>query len=146
MTADSGLSRTRHLPDAAARMLCYTLGPVSAALILQARQYGSVWSIRFHAFHSMLMSASWAVAWSALRGIEALFPWFLATIIRELRFAVNLGFVLIWVLLLTTAYGGGRCASIPVVHGLAVRLARKFQRGVKTPVSVQAGDAIGIAN
>ncbi len=136
MPADSRVSRTRRLPDAVARVLCYALGAVSAALMLQLRQYGSVWSIRFHAFHSMLMTASWAVIWSALRGIEAVFPWFLATTIRELRFAVNLGFVLVWVFLLATAYGGGRCATIPFVHGLAVRLARKFQGRPKTPVTV----------
>jgi uncharacterized membrane protein len=120
------VSRTERSPNALMRMLCYALGPVSAALILEVPQYAGVWSIRFHAFHSLLMTASWAAIWGALRGLEAVFPWFLATVMRELRFAVNLGFVVIWVLLLTTAYSGSRFASIPIVHELAVRLARKF--------------------
>jgi uncharacterized membrane protein len=135
MAAESVMSRTRRLPDAAARMVCYALGPVSAAWMLYLRQYGAVWSIRFHAFHSILMTGAWALIWSALRGVEAAFPWFLATTIRELRFATNLAFALIWVFLLATAYGGGRCATIPFVHGLAVRLARRNANRFGSPSS-----------
>ncbi len=123
----AAISGKRFIPDAAARVFCYVLGPVSASLMLWFRQYGAVWSIRFHAFHSLLMAGLWALSWSALRAIEEFFPWFLSTTIRELRFAMNLGFLLVWAFLLATAYGGGRCATVPVVHGFAVRLARRFR-------------------
>ena len=112
---------------AAARVFCYLLGPLSALLILRLRTYAEVWSVRFHAFHSVLMTTLWALTWSALRGFEKAFPWFLSTLLHELRVAVNLSFILIWIFLLATAYGGSRCATVPVVHRLAVRLARKSQ-------------------
>ncbi len=121
----AAISARHRLPHAAARVLCYVLGPLSAALILRFRQLGGIWSIRFHAFHSVLMSTLWALVWSGLRGIEKLFPWFLSTTIRELRFVTTLAFALIWVFLLVTAYGGRRCAAVPFVHQLAVRLARR---------------------
>jgi uncharacterized membrane protein len=114
-------------------MLCYVLGPISSMFMLHSRHYGDIWSVRFHAFHSMLMTGVWAMAWSAFRMIEGISPWFLATVTREFRFAMNLGFVAAWVLLLAAAYEGRRCAVIPPVHSLAVRLARRFQRALARP-------------
>ena len=111
--------------DAEARVLCYVLGPLSGLFFLQFRHYCDVWSIRFHAFHSMSMAGAWGAAWGTFRLIEAISPWFVATLARELRFAMDLGFIVVWAFLLATAYGGGRCAVIPPVHSLAVRLARK---------------------
>src|SRR5512142_201482 len=99
MTAAAGISARQRL-DAVARVFCYVLGPFSAALMLRFGRYA--WSVRFHAFHSMLMTSLWALVWTLLRGIEAIFPWFLSTAIRQLRFAVNLSFLLIWVCLLAT--------------------------------------------
>ncbi len=113
--------------QALARMFCYALGPLSAALILRFRQFGNVWSIRFHAFHSVLLTAAWALVWSALRGAEKILPWFLSVVVRELRLAVNLSFVLMWVLLVATAYEGRRFAAVPLIHRLAVRLARRTE-------------------
>lgn len=115
------------LSEAGARVLCYAGGAVSAALMLQLRQYGHVWSIRFHAFHSILITAAWAAIWGALRGIEAVSPWFLATVAREARFAANLAFVILWVYLLVAAYRGGREVISVSLHNLAVRLARRTE-------------------
>lgn len=114
--------------EAETRVLCYVLGPISAALILQFRRYGGLWSIRFHAFHSILLTACWAAAWGALRLAEAVSPWLLATTARQARFAMNLGFLVGWATLVVTAYGGRRCAMIPPVHELAVWLARKSEK------------------
>jgi uncharacterized membrane protein len=117
--------------DAEARVLCYLLGPISGAFILHFREYAVVWSIRFHAFHSILMAGLWGVVWSVLRLIEGVSPWFLGTLARELRFAATLGFAVIWGCLVVTAYQGDRCAVVPMLHAWAVRLARRFEKRVR---------------
>ena len=117
-----------HVSEGAARSLCYLLGPFLVALILQFRQHGLAWSVRFHAFHALLFGALWGAGWAVLRLIESISPsWFLSTIVRELRFAFNLWFLLIWAVLLVTAYTGRRFAIFPFLHNLAARLARKSE-------------------
>ena len=128
MDISSSSQRTRRLADSVACVLCYVLVPVSGAFFLFSRRYGDIWSVRFHAFHSVLMTGVWASAWGALRLIEGISPWFLATLVKDLRFAMNLDFIVIWAVLLFAAYRQVRCATIPPVHLLAVRLARKFER------------------
>lgn len=73
----------------------------------------------------MLMTALWVVSWGILRLIEAISPWFLGMLARELRFVMNLYFILGWAVLLVAAYQGGRCALVPFIHSLSVKLARK---------------------
>jgi hypothetical protein len=63
-----------------------------------------------------------------LRSAEEISPWFLATLAREIRFAANLIFLVIWAFLVGAAWRGCRLAVIPWVHELAVRLARRYQR------------------
>ncbi|MGH9645809.1 MAG: hypothetical protein ACRD4E_03240 [Bryobacteraceae bacterium] len=97
-------------------------------LFLYSRRYGDIWSVRFHAFHSILMTGLWATAWGTLRLIEGISPWLLATFVKDLRLVMNLNLIVVWVALLVAAYRQIRCATIPPVHILAVRLARKFDR------------------
>ncbi len=110
------------------RALCYAAGALSGAFFLNFRHHAGDWSIRFHAVHSMLLTAVWAFAWSALRLIESISPWFLSVLVREIRFAVDLGFVVVWAALLITAYRGSRLALIPFIHSFAVRLGRRYER------------------
>lgn len=112
--------------DAEARTLCYVLGPVTGAMFLRYRP--EPWPVRFHAIYSILMSAFGVLAWAALGVAEALSPWFLGVVVRELRFAFELGFLLTWVLLLVSAYQGSRFAMIPTLHGPTVRIARRYER------------------
>jgi uncharacterized membrane protein len=119
---------TRRPSDSVACVLCYVLVPISSAFFLLTRRYGDIWPVRFHAFHSTLMIGLWAVAWGTLRLIEGISPWFLATLVKELRFDMNLGFIVVWAALLIAAYQLDRCAIVPPVHILAVRLARKSER------------------
>src|SRR5579883_2415513 len=63
--------------EAQARLLCYLLGPFSAGIFLHFPPYGNIWSIRFHAFHSALMTAVWGLAWGLLRLLEQVCPLFL---------------------------------------------------------------------
>ena len=67
------------------------------------------------------------MAWGTLRLIEGISPWFVALLVKELRFAMNLGFIVIWAALLIAAYQQIRCATVPPLHILAVRLARKSE-------------------
>jgi uncharacterized membrane protein len=93
-------------------------------------RYSGVWAIRFHAFHSILMTASWAFVWGTLRLVEHISPWLLGVLARELRYVANVGFFLVWLALLMSTYEGTRCAIIPPIHLLAVRCARRFERYV----------------
>ena len=87
---------TGRFSDAEARVLCYLLGAVSGAFFLGFRRYGEVWSVRFHAFHSIFMTAAWGAGWGALRAIERISPsWFLGALAHEIRFAFDLAFVLV---------------------------------------------------
>ena len=113
--------------EAQADVLCYLFGPISSALMLVSR-HGQLWSVRFHAVHSMVLTALWAAGWGALRLTEELTPWFLSTVLRELRFAMNLGFLFLWVCLLIAAYLRVRCAIVPVLHSMSVRLARRLEK------------------
>src|SRR5581483_4292181 len=63
-----------HRTVAPIRILCYLLGPLAIGLIFS--RYGQVLSVRFHIFHSMLMTGFWASLWGALWGIEHSAPWF----------------------------------------------------------------------
>jgi uncharacterized membrane protein len=119
---------TGWISEADARVLCYVLGPVSGAWVLHQRRFSSIWSVRFHAIHSLLMSSVWLVAWATLRLIEEISPWFFATLIGEIRFVMNLCFLLGWMFLLVAAYQGERCAILPFIHRLSVKLARKTER------------------
>lgn len=122
--------RQQHTPrrsEGAARVLCYLLGALSGAFLLQFRNYSEAWSVRFHALHSIFLTAVWGAGWGALRVIERIAPsWFLGTLFHEIRFAFNLGFIIVWLCLLATAYRGIRCAVIPPVHSFAVRMARRI--------------------
>lgn len=120
-------SRKRFIRNTIAplRLLCYVLGPFGITLLLFFRRYGHVFSVRFHAFHSMLMTAVWAVGWGILRLVEHLSPWFTGMLAKEMRFAMSFGFLILWAWLLAAAFYGGPCIIIPFVHRLAVRLAQK---------------------
>jgi uncharacterized membrane protein len=128
-------SRKRFIRNTIAplRLLCYVLGPFAITLLLFFRRYGHVFSIRFHAFHSMLMTAVWAGSWGTLRLVEHIAPWFTGVLAKEMRFAMSLGFLILWVWLLAAAFYGGPCIIIPFVHRLAVRLARKRSAQARLP-------------
>ena len=115
--------RLIHRTVAPIRTLCYLLGPLAIGLMFS--RYGHVLSVRFHIFHSMLMTGFWASLWGSLWAIEHISPWFTSMIAKETRFAMNLGFATLWAWLLLAAYYGGRCTIVPFIHRFAVRLARK---------------------
>jgi uncharacterized membrane protein len=109
------------------RVLCY-LVPGSGALLLAFRRYGDVFSIRFHAVHSLLLAGTWGLTWGALHLAEKVSPWFLGMLAGEMRFGCNIGFLILWACLVLTAFYGGRSIDLPLLRWLAVRLARKHPR------------------
>ena len=113
------------LPEARTRVMCYLLGPFSGAFLLHFGHAPAAWAVRFHALHSMLMAAVWAAGWGALRLAESAAPWFLSTVMREMRLALNLSFAVVWICLMVAAYQGRRCAVVPGLHLLAARWARR---------------------
>lgn len=117
---------TGRFPDGEARLLCYLAGPFSGLLMLCLRNYGRMFAVRFHAFHSMLLTAFWATAALALWVVEESAPWFLGTIAGEARFAWNLGFLFVWGSLLVTAYRGIPLVIVPQLHHLANQLAHRW--------------------
>lgn len=126
-----------NMSEAQAGVLCYLFGPFSSLMLLFSR-HGHPWSVRFHAIHSTVLTALWAAGWGTLRLVEEITPWFLSTVMRELRFAMNLGFLFLWVCLLASAYFRVRCAVAPYLHSLSVRLARRWERhdhGMPAPAS-----------
>jgi uncharacterized membrane protein len=47
----------------------------------------------------------------------------MGAILREIQFATNAYFVVIWCILMMTAYRGERFVSIPFLHDMAARFA-----------------------
>lgn len=116
------------LPESAVRILCYVMGPIGGATFLLVGNYRGNWSVRFHAIHSLLLAATWATVWTGVRALEQLTPWFLGALLREARYVVDLGFLMLWILLIFAAHGGARLAVIPGIHKWAVRLARRYEK------------------
>jgi uncharacterized membrane protein len=113
--------------DRAARPLCYLLGPLTGVLFLVSPLYSRLWAVRFHAFDSILNSGLWLATWGALKLVERWFPWFLQVLLGEIRFLVTMTFLILWIMLMISAYKGIRLA-VPLVHSQAVRLARRYER------------------
>ncbi|MBN9658988.1 MAG: hypothetical protein J0H49_12465 [Acidobacteria bacterium] len=125
MTTSNRTPISARFSEAQVRVLCYLLGPLSGALLLHLRTYGAAWPVRFHAIHSILLTAVWGIGWGLLRFVEEITPWILSTFAREMRLAMNLGFIVAWICLLIAAYQGRRCAVVPFVHRMAARFARR---------------------
>ena len=118
-------SRTDPISHREARVFCYVLGPISGVLMLQLRPWSEIWSVRFHAYHSIVTGAFWGLLWLSLQLAESLSPsWLMGAFMREMQFLTNFCFIIVWGLLMVTAYWGERFVSFPFLHQLAVRLAR----------------------
>ncbi len=96
--------------------LSYLLGFVSGVIFLYLEPYDKDEYVRFHARQSIALSIAWfatAVIFSV--GAAVLHP--LAGLFRTLEFLINLGFFLVWLLLMFKAYSGERY-RLPVLSEL----------------------------
>lgn len=109
------------------RVWCYLLGPFSAAFILKMRRYAGIPAVRYHAFHSLLVAAVWALVSVTLWAAESVSPWFLGTLLRETRLMFNLVFAGIWAGLVVAAYRGWNFTVLQSLENWARRWAARTQ-------------------
>lgn len=116
------------LTEVRARMLAYAFGPFGAAAILGSRGHVPSWTVRFHAIHSLLLTAAWFMVWLGLELIESITPWLFGAMVNQAQFIMNLAALGVWVCLLISARDGSRFVVLPYVHQMAVRFARRHER------------------
>ena len=112
---------------ALAGALCYALGPAGALYFLKFSSHRHVWSVRLHSCHSLLMSVLFLAGWIFLTAAEAALPWFTSALVREIRVCAMLGAIPVWLLAAIAAIRGDQFVAIPMLHELAVRLARHVE-------------------
>jgi uncharacterized membrane protein len=110
------------MTDNIASALCYALGFVTGILFLVLAPYNQNRTIRFHAFQSIFLNVAWVVIWFPLtivfgfvHFLGALFGLFLAPLI-------GLGFFILWLYLLFSAYQGKKVV-LPIIGPLAEKQA-----------------------
>jgi uncharacterized membrane protein len=109
------------LTDNVAAALCYLLGLLTGILFLVLAPYSQNRAIRFHAFQSIFLNIAWIAVFIALSIISmALLPIpFLGAILSLiLHLGANLGFFILWLMLMYKAYNNERWV-LPVIGPLA---------------------------
>lgn len=114
-------------PVALAGALCYALGPAGALYFLKFSPHRHIWPVRLHACHSLLMTGLFLAGWLFLTAAEAVLPWFTSVVVREIRVCAMLGAVPVWLLAAISAFRGYRFVAIPILHEMAVKLARHVE-------------------
>ena len=112
------------VPVSVSGAFCYALGPMSGLYFLLLSVHRHIWPVRFHAVHSLLLSGVFVAGWLTVTAAEAACPWFTASLVREFRIVAMIGAVPVWILAMYSALRGYRFSPIPLVHELAVKLAR----------------------
>lgn len=125
---DLKVKSQRRWREVIASVLCYAFGPLGGLWVLSSPASRFGWLARFHAVHSLLMSGVFIGGWSLLRGIEELFPWFLSTVMREIRVIAAYGSIPVWVAAMVCVWRNQRFSPVPVLHALAVKGARHLER------------------
>ena len=103
------------LPVNTAAALCYLLGLITGIIFLVLEPYSKNKLIRFHAFQSIFLHIAVIIVWVALRTILPWSMWFVMTL-------VNLGFFVLWLLMLIQTYQGKKIV-LPVIGDLAAKQA-----------------------
>jgi uncharacterized membrane protein len=116
---------------ALAGALCYALGPAGALYFLKYSSHRHTWSVRLHACHSLVMSGLFLTGCFFLMAAEAALPWFTSTLVREMRVCAMLGSIPVWLLASISAFRGYRFVAIPILHELAVKLARHLEHNAE---------------
>ena len=95
--------------------LCYVLGLITGIIFLVLEPYSKSKLIRFHAFQSIFLHVCVIIVWVVFRTILPWHLWFLLTII-------DLGFLILWLLMLIQTYQGKKIV-LPVIGDLAAKQA-----------------------
>jgi len=103
------------LPENTAAALCYLLGLITGIIFLVLEPYSKNKLIRFHAFQSIFLHVAVIIIWLVLRIILPWDLWFLLTL-------ADLGFFILWLLMLIQTYQGKKIV-LPVIGDLAAKQA-----------------------
>ena len=109
------------LSDNVAAALCYLLGLVSGILFLLLTPYSQNRTIRFHALQSIFLNVAWIAVFIALSVISMILlpiPFVGAILSMILHLGANLGFFVLWLMLMYKAYNNERWV-LPVIGPLA---------------------------
>jgi uncharacterized membrane protein len=108
----------------AASALCYVLGFVTGILFLILEPYNRNPSVKFHAFQSIFLSVAWFAVWivrvmlAMMLGIVGFF-WMISLL---LWFVIGLGFFILWIYMIISAYQG-KTVVLPIIGPLAQKQA-----------------------
>jgi uncharacterized membrane protein len=108
----------------AASALCYVLGFITGILFLVLEPYNRNPTVKFHAFQSIFLNVAWFAVWvirvmiSMMLGIAGFF-WMITLL---LWFVIGLGFFILWLYMIISAYQG-KTVVLPIIGPLAQKQA-----------------------
>ena len=114
------------MQDNVAGGLCYVLGLITGIIFLVLEPYSRNRVIRFHAFQSIFLNVSMIALYIALMILGMVFgavmPLLGAMLIGMVSLVVNLGFLVLWVVLMIKTFGGSKLV-LPIIGPLAEKQA-----------------------
>jgi uncharacterized membrane protein len=100
------------LSDNAAGALCYVCTIITGILFLLLEPYNRRRTVRFHAFQAIFLFVAWIVVAFAVNILFAMMRiYFLSSL-------VQVGFIILWIYMIVTAYQG-KTVVLPVIGALA---------------------------
>jgi uncharacterized membrane protein len=114
-----------------ASALCYLFGFVSGIIFLLVAPYRGESQVRFHAFQSILLSATVMLLHIVVTVVAlalSVVSLSLGVLVSSLHVVVNLGFFAVWLYLMWKSYQGQR-VLLPVLGEMAGRLAGSEEPG-----------------
>jgi uncharacterized membrane protein len=109
------------LTDNVAAALCYLLGLLTGILFLLIAPYSQNRAIRFHALQSIFLNVAWiavVIVISVISIVLLPIPFMGAILSMILHLGANLGFFVLWLMLMYKAYNNERWV-LPVIGALA---------------------------
>jgi uncharacterized membrane protein len=114
------------MQDNVAGGLCYVLGLITGIIFLVLEPYNRNRAIRFHAFQSIFLNVSMIGLYIALMILGMVFgaviPLLGALLVGIVSLVVNLGFLVLWIVLMIKTFGGSKLV-LPIIGPLAEKQA-----------------------
>ena len=114
------------MQDNVAGGLAYVLGLVTGIIFLVLEPYNRNRVVRFHAFQSIFLNVSMIVLYIVLMilgmVLGAVMPFLGAMLVGTVSLVINLGFLVLWVVLMIKTFGGSKIV-LPIIGPLAEKQA-----------------------
>ena len=114
------------MQDNVAGGLCYVLGLITGIIFLVLEPYSRNRVVRFHAFQSIFLNVSMIVLYIVLMilgmVLGAVMPFLGAMLVGTVSLVINLGFLVLWVVLMIKTFGGSKIV-LPIIGPLAEKQA-----------------------